>query len=152
MRRPSTSPTNHPTAILSSPLLTTFSTMNTSPMRNRGSSLLGQRQHGMLNTPTDHHMTNIRGHSNSNVGNVSNSYNNTVNVGVEEESLQIQEWLSPLEPHKTHQDVRNSRLASVGEWVLRRSEFDSWYKSQDGSVNRALLCHGTQGVGKTYLR
>ena len=107
----------------------------------------------MLNTSTDHHMTNsIRGHSNSNVGNVLNSYNNTVNMGIEEESLRIQEWLSPLEPHKTHQDVRNSRLAGVGEWVLRRSEFESWHKSQGGSVDPTLLCYGNQGAGKTYIR
>ena len=96
----------------------------------------------MLNTRTDHRMTNtIYGHSNSNVGNVSNSYNNTVNAGMEEESLRIQEWLSPLEPHKRHQDVRNGRLEGVGEWVLRRSEFESWCKSQDELMNRTLLCY-----------
>ena len=126
--------------------------MNTSPTGNQGSSLLGPRQHGMLNIPTDHHLTNIRGHSNSNVGNVSNSYNNTVNVGIEEESLQIREWLSPIESHKTHQDVRNSRFAGVGEWVLRRSEFESWFKGQDESVDPTLLCYGIQGAGKTYIR
>ena len=152
MKRPSTSSTNHPTPIQSPHLLLTFSTMNTSPTGNQGSSLLGPSQHRMLNTPTDHHMTNIHGHSNSNVGNVSNSYNNTINVGIEEESLRIQEWLSPLEPHKTHQDVRNSRFAGVGEWVLRRSEFESWHKSQDGSVDPTLLCYGTQGAGKTHIR
>ena len=127
--------------------------MNTSPTENGGSSLLGPWQHGVLNTRTDHRMTNtIYGHSNSNVGNVSNSYNNTINVGIEEESLRIQEWLSPLEPNKRHQDVRDSRLEGVGEWVLRRNEFESWCKSQDGSVNRTLLCYGGQGVGKTYIR
>ena len=127
--------------------------MNTSPVGNEGSSRLGPGQHGMLNTRTDHHMANtIYGHSNSNVGNVSNSYNNTINVGVEEESLRIQEWLSPLEPHKRHRDVRNGRLEGVGEWVLWRSEFESWCKSQDGSVDRTLLCYGGQGVGKTNIR
>jgi len=127
--------------------------MNTSPTGNRGSRLLGPWQHGILNTRTDHRTTNtIYGDSNSNVGNVSNSYNNTINVGIEEESLRIQEWLSPLEPQKRHQDVRSSRFGGVGEWVLRRSEFESWCKSQDGSVNRTLLCYGGQGVGKTYIR
>ena len=107
----------------------------------------------MFNTPIDNRMTNISyGHSNSNVGNVSNTINNTINVGIEEESSRIQEWLSLLEPHKRHQDVRNSRLDGIGEWVLRRSEFESWYKSQDESVNRTLLCYGGQGVGKTYIR
>jgi len=143
----------YPTLILSPHLLPTLSTMNTSPTGNRGSRLLDPWQHGMLNIRTDHRMTNtIYGDSNSNVGNVSNSYNNTINVGIEEESLRIQEWLSPLEPHKRHQNVRNGRLDGVGEWVLRRSEFESWRKSQDGSANRTLLCYGGQGVGKTYMR
>ena len=107
----------------------------------------------MLNTRTDNRMTNtICGNSNSNVGNVSNNFNNTINVGIEEESLRIQEWLSPLKPHKRHRDVRNGRLEGVGEWVLRRGEFESWCKSQDESVDRTLLCYGGQGVGKTYIR
>ena len=75
-------------------------------------------------------MSNISyGRLNSNVGNVYNTINNTINVGIEEESLGIQEWLSPLEPNKRHQDVRNGRLDGVGEWVLRRSEFESRGKS-----------------------
>ena len=127
--------------------------MNTSPTGNGGSSLFDPGQHGMLNPRTDHRMTNtIYGHSNSNVGNVSNSYNNIINVRIEEESLRIQEWLSPLEPHKRHRDVRDSRLDGVGKWVLRRSEFELWCKSQDGSVNPTLLCYGGQGVGKTFIR
>ena len=126
--------------------------MNTSPT-DGGSSRFDLGLHGALNPRTDHRMTNtIYGHSNSNVGNVSNSYNNTIHVGIEEESLRIQEWLSPLEPHKRHRDVRGSRLDGVGEWVLRRSEFESWCKSQDGSADRILLCYGGQGVGKTYIR
>jgi len=127
--------------------------MDTSPAGEEGSSLLDPWQHGLLNTRTDRRISNtIYGDSNSNVGNVSNSYNNTINVGITEELLRIQEWLSPLEPHKRHREVRSCRLDGVGEWVLRRSEFESWHKSQDGSVNRTLLCHGDQGVGKTYIR
>ena len=131
--------------------------MNTSPTENGGSGLLSPWQHPILEIRTDHRMTNtIHGHSNSSVGNVSNSFNNTINntinVGIEEESSRIQEWLSPLEPHKRHQDVRDSRLDGVGEWVLRRGEFESWCKSQDESVDRTLLCYGGQGVGKTYIR
>ena len=126
--------------------------MNTPPTENEGSSLPGPSEHTLLSIRTDNRMTNISyGHSNSNVGNVSNSYN-TINVGIEEESLRIQEWLSPLEPYKRHQDVRNRRFDGVGEGVLRKSEFESWCKSQDGSANRTLLCYGGQGVGKTYIR
>ena len=124
--------------------------MNTPQTGNAGPSVFGPRQHGIS---ADHRMTNTTYYSgsNSNVGNVSNSYN-TINVGIEEESSRIQEWVSPLEPHKKHRDVRNCRLNGVGEWVLRRSEFESWYKNQDGSGNPTLLCYGGQGVGKTYIR
>jgi len=127
--------------------------MNTLPTGDRVSRLDSPWWHGMLNALTGHRTTKtIYGDSNSNVGNVSNSNNTTINVGIEEESLRIQEWLSPLQPHKRHRDVKNSRLESIGEWVLRRSEFESWCKSQDGSVNPTLLCYGSQGVGKTYIR
>ena len=127
--------------------------MNSSPTGNGGSSLLNPWQHAIQKIRTDHRMTNINyGHSNSNVGNVTNSNNTTINMGIEEESFRIQEWLSPLEPHKRHRDVRGSRLDGVGEWVLRRSEFESWFKSQDGSADRTLLCYGGQGVGKTNIR
>ena len=122
-------------------------------MGNGGSSVHGSWQYGIPNTRTDHRMTNsIHGDSNTNVGNVSNSYNNTIIYSHNEESLLIQAWLSPPEPHQRHQDVRSLRLDGVGEWVLRRSEFQSWYKCQDSSANPTLLCYGGQGVGKTYIR
>ena len=124
--------------------------MSTSLIGNGGSSLF---QYGILNTHASHRMTNnVHGDSNTNVGNVSNSHNNTINVGIDEESFRIHEWLSPLEPNKRHQDVRNRRLDGIGEWVLQRSEFESWCKSRDGSANSTLLCYGGQGVGKTYIR
>jgi len=127
--------------------------MNTLPTGDRVSRLRGPSQHGMLNVLANRRITNTRyGDSNSNVGNVSNSNNTTINVGIEEESLKIQEWLSPLQPDKRHQDVKNSRLDGVGEWVLRSCEFESWCGNKDGSGNPAVLCYGGQGVGKTYIR
>ena len=130
----------------------TLYAMSTSPTADEGPSLPGPLEYRISNTGTDHRVANsIYGNSNTGVGNVSNSYN-TINVGMDEESLRIQEWLSPLEPYKRHQDVRNRRLDGVGEWVLRRSEFESWRKGQEGSVNLTLLCYGGQGVGKTYIR
>ena len=126
--------------------------MSIPPAADERSSHCGPWQYGISNTHTDNRRTdNIHSGSNTNVGNVLNSYN-TINVGMDEESMRIKAWLSPLEPHKRHQDVRNRRLDGVGEWVLRRSEFESWCKSEGGSGNRTLLCYGTQGVGKTYIR
>ena len=126
--------------------------MNTSPTGNGRPSLRGPSQHGISNTHTDHRIANnIYDNSNTNSGNVLNSYNN-INLRIDEESLRIQEWLSPLDPNKRHQDVRNRRFDGVGEWVLQTSEFESWCGSKDGSVNRTLLCCGGPGVGKTYIR
>ena len=127
--------------------------MNTLPTRNGGPSLSGDpSQYGISNTRTNDTTDSIHGHSSRNIWNVSNSYNNTVNVGVSEEFMRIQAWLSPLEPNRRHQDVSNRRLDGIGDWVLQRNEFDSWRKSRDGSDSPALLCYGGQGVGKTHIR
>ena len=107
---------------------------------------------GISNTHSDHNLTNnIHSDSNTNVGNVSNSYN-TINVGVDQESLRIKSWLSPLEPEIRHRDVSNCRLDDIGDWVLERNEFESWCGSQDGLGDPTLLCYGGQGVGKTFIR
>ena len=107
----------------------------------------------MLDRRIDNNTRNsVHGSSNTNFANVSNSYNNIINMSVSEESARIQAWLSPLEPYARHQDVRNRRLDGVGDWVLQKTEFESWGKSQDGTVNRTLLCYGDQGAGKTYIR
>ena len=124
------------------------------PSGNGGSSPANDPCHyGISHTSTDNSTTNnVHGSSNKNFANVSNSYNHTINVGVGEESARIQAWLSPLEPYARHQDVRNRRLDGVGDWVLKKNEFDSWRKSKDGSENPTLLCYGDQGAGKTYIR
>src|ERR1700761_8210751 len=103
-------------------------------MGNRGSSLRDNpSQPRICNTYTGHGLIqNIHGDSNMNVGNVSNSYN-TTNVGADAESSRIQAWLSPLEPEIRHRYVHNHRLDGVGDWVLRRDEFEAWCGSQDDS-------------------
>ena len=106
-------------------------------------------------TRTDTNTTNDV-HGNSDTGtdfaSVLNGDNHTIRMGVNEESVRIQEWLSPLEPNTRHEDVSDRRLDGVGDWVLRKMEFESWCQGPDGSVNPTLLCHGGQGVGKTYIR
>ena len=82
---------------------------------------------------------------------MSNSYN-TINVGVGEESLRIQKWLSPLKPNRRHRDISNRRLDGVGDWVLQRPEFGLWCGNRVGSGDPTLLCYGGQGVGKTFIR
>jgi len=128
--------------------------MNTLPSGNGGSSLTGDPcSYGISHTRADNNtINNVHGNSNTNFANVSNNYNNTINVGLSEESSQIQAWLSPLEPHARNQDVRNRRLEGVGDWVLQMNEFESWRESQDTSIDPTILCYGDQGVGKTYIR
>jgi len=133
----------------------TLSNMNTLPSGNGGPSLTHDPcQYGISNTRTDNNTSNnIHGYSNQNIQNVLNSHNITFdNVRISEEASRIQRWLSPLEPHARHQDVRNRRLDGVGDWVLKKNEFKSWRKSQDSAANRTLLCYGDQGTGKTYIR
>ena len=86
--------------------------------------------------------------------NVSNSYNNIVNVNKvgADEDLEIMRWLSPLDPRNRHQDVRTDRLDGVGNWLLETNEFREW-RSDEGGVDKAVLfCYGSPGVGKTYIR
>jgi len=127
--------------------------MDALPATYGGSHSRGPCQRSLSNTGTENTVSNnIYGHSNQSIGNVSNSYNNTINVGVNEESLQIQAWLSPLEPHIRHQDVSHRRLDGIGDWVLQKNEFETWREGGGGSRNPTLLCYGGQGVGKTYIR
>ena len=115
--------------------------MSTLPSGSGGPSLTRDPyQYGISHNRTDNNFTNnVHGSSNTNFANVSNSYNHTINVGLSEESARIQAWLSPLEPHARHQDVRNRRLDGVGDWVLQKNEFESWRESEESSVNRTLL-------------
>ena len=92
---------------------------------------------------------------NTNSFNTTNSYNNVHNVTnhyVVDQKSKILDWLSPLEPHIRHQDIRNSRVADVGDWLFETDEFRSWRDcSGEGSNNATLFCHGSPGAGKTHI-
>ena len=68
-----------------------------------------------------------------------------------DESAQILEWLSPLEPRLRHQDVRTRRLDGLGDWFLQIEDFVNWCDGEDGSSMATLFCSGAPGAGKTYL-
>ena len=89
------------------------------------------------------------GHNNS--FNVTNSYNTTNNTTYVDETSQILEWLSPLEPRLRHKDVSNLRRDGLGDWFLRTEDFIDWRNSEDGSSMSTLFCSGAPGAGKTYL-
>ena len=94
------------------------------------------------------------GDSNVNSGNVTNSYNKTINVNkvIADENPEIMQWLSPLDPRGRNQDVRTERVDGVGDWLLGTKEFREWRSNEDGADKAVLFCEGNPGVGKTYLR
>ncbi|RPA91093.1 hypothetical protein L873DRAFT_1715454 [Choiromyces venosus 120613-1] len=89
------------------------------------------------------------GDRNSNIGNITNSYN-TISNGSDEDR-QIMQWLSPLEPQNRHDGIRSDRLEGVGNWLLETNEFREWGSGEGGADKAVLFCHGNPGVGKTYL-
>jgi len=96
---------------------------------------------------------------NNNYGsdNIYGSFNTTyINPTVTDDRSNILAWLSPLDPKIRHQDVRERRVESIGEWVLQTEEFKSWCagagSGRAGSDKPVLFCYGGPGVGKTYIR
>jgi len=77
-----------------------------------------------------------------------------INPTVADDRSSILSWLSTLDPKLRHQDIRDSRIESVGEWVLRTEEFRAWSDVGEDpkSDNSVLFCYGDPGVGKTYIR
>jgi len=83
-----------------------------------------------------------------------NSFNTTnINTTVADDRSNILAWLSPLDPKLRHQDVREYRVGTIGEWVLQTEEFKSWCAGTGSgraeSDKPVLFCHGGPGVGKT---
>ena len=83
---------------------------------------------------------------------------NTTNVSntftVADDRSNLLAWLSPLDPKLRHQDIRDRRVESVGEWLLQTEEFRGWCEvSGEGEFdNPVLFCYGDPGVGKTFIR
>jgi len=67
--------------------------------------------------------------------------------------LEILAWLSPLEPRIRHHELRDRRVAGVGDWLLQTEEYRNWVGGIRGgkSDGSALFCYGGPGVGKTYI-
>jgi len=83
-----------------------------------------------------------------------NSLNTVNNFTVADDRSNILAWLSPLEPRLRHQDIQDSRVENIGEWLLQTEEFKNWCASIGGgeSDNAVLFCYGDPGAGKTYIR
>ncbi|KAI5816814.1 hypothetical protein BZA77DRAFT_280313 [Pyronema omphalodes] len=65
----------------------------------------------------------------------------------------IMPLISPLEPHKRHQDIRQNRLDGTGSWFLLEPAFQKWSESesQDSKENSVLACSGMPGAGKSVI-
>jgi len=83
-----------------------------------------------------------------------NSLNTFNNFTVTDDRSKILSWLSPLESRLRHQDIQDSRVGNIGEWLLQTEEFRCWCAGSEGSEcdNGVLFCYGNPGVGKTYIR
>jgi len=85
-----------------------------------------------------------------------NSFNqinsNNTNITYVDEKAKVLNWLSPLQPHVRHNDVRNRRQDGLGEWFLQTDEFLRWRDGEGESGKATLFCSGNPGVGKTFLR
>ena len=84
-----------------------------------------------------------------------NSLNTTFNTfTVADDRSNILAWLSPLEPRLRHQDIQDSRVENIGDWLLQTEEFKTWGAGSGGgeSDNAVLFCYGDPGAGKTFIR
>jgi hypothetical protein len=61
----------------------------------------------------------------------------------------ILNWISPLKHEQTHSDVRATRAAETGSWILDSMEYQRWYNC--ATSENVLWCPGIQGSGKTNL-
>ena len=68
------------------------------------------------------------------------------------ERTELLNWLSPLQPHARHNDVRARRQDGLGEWFLQANEFLRWRDGEGEFGKATLFCSGNPGVGKTFLR
>ncbi|KAI5806005.1 hypothetical protein BZA77DRAFT_368831 [Pyronema omphalodes] len=69
------------------------------------------------------------------------------------EIQKIMRLISPLEPHKRHQDIRQKRLKGTGNWFLLEPAFQTWSNGQshDANIHPVLACSGNPGAGKSVI-
>jgi hypothetical protein len=75
-------------------------------------------------------------------------------VLLDEEFDRLLQWISPLEPHKRHHDIRSKRLKDTGTWFLETEEFEKWYNKDetDEDFIPLLGSYGIPGAGKSVMR
>jgi hypothetical protein len=75
------------------------------------------------------------------------------NLAADNEIRHIMSWISPLGPHRRHQDIRKTRLEGTGNWFLLQPEFQKWSdgQSDDSNIGSILACSGILGAGKSVI-
>lgn len=58
--------------------------------------------------------------------------------------------ISTLDFTSMQKEAYSKRYGGTGQWVLETSEFQTWFKSEDGQ-HSVLWCPGNPGVGKTVV-
>jgi len=64
----------------------------------------------------------------------------------------VREDISQKDPAVKHGGISCTRFEGVGDWILKKSEFQEWRGGEGGADKAVLFCSGNPGVGKTYLR
>jgi hypothetical protein len=72
---------------------------------------------------------------------------------LDDEFEKLIEWISPLEPHKRHEDIKSKRLEKTGVWFLEVVEFKARCDRNGSEENfsTVLGCYGIPGAGKSVL-
>ncbi|KAI5810709.1 hypothetical protein BZA77DRAFT_377344 [Pyronema omphalodes] len=88
------------------------------------------------------------------VRNISRGINEVQDRLQDDEIQKMMPWISTLQPHKRHQDIRKQRVQGTGEWFLLQPEFEKWRDSElagDGGISCVLACSGMPGAGKSVI-
>ena len=75
-------------------------------------------------------------------------------TSLDDKILKLLTILSPLEPHKRHQDVKLPRSKNAGKWLLDLESFQKWQDARNAiEENGGVFCgYGIPGAGKTVMR
>jgi len=86
--------------------------------------------------------------------NALSTINGSNNFTITNDRSNLLTWLSPLDAKLRHEGIRDHRVETVGQWLLRTQEYRRWYKGsgESESDKPVLFCYGNPGVGKTFIR
>jgi len=72
-------------------------------------------------------------------GEVSQKWSHYANFNTGKERSEFLDWISKVDFEKVHDDIYAKKHGGTGAWLLQRTEFEGWLKSQQSSL---LWCYG----------